>query len=55
MIQKKLKEKEELLSEIIEQYAECLDSISEDDKDSEAINEDGTAFVAAEVKKWRKI
>ena len=51
---KKLKEKEELLSEIIEQYAECLDSISEDDKDSEAINEDGTAFVAAEVKKMAK-
>lgn len=51
---KKLKEKEEQLSEIIGQYAEYLDSISEDDKNSDAINEDGTAFVAAEVKKMAK-
>lgn len=49
-----LKEKENQLSEIEGQYSELLDSVSEDDKASDAINEDGTAFVNAEVKKLAK-
>lgn len=50
----KLNDKENQLSEIVGQYSEILDSVSEDDKGSDAINEDSTAFVNAEVKKLAK-
>ena len=50
----RLNDKENQLSEIVGQYSEILDSVSEDDKGSDAINEDGTAFVNAEVKKLAK-
>ncbi len=50
----KLKAKENNLSEIIGQYAEFLDSLSDEDKEHKAINEDGTAFVSAEVKKYAR-
>ena len=42
---------EHRLGEIGQELAELLESIDEDDKSSDAINEDGDAFVAAELKK----
>lgn len=45
----KLKDKEYRISEIFSLYDELLDSMSEEEKSSDAINEDGTAFVNAQV------
>ena len=42
---------EHRLGEIGQELAELLESIDENDKSSDAINEDGDAFVAAELKK----
>lgn len=50
----KLKDKENRISEILSLYEELLDSMSEEDKSSDAINEDGTAFVNAQVVKLAK-
>lgn len=49
-----LKDKENRISEISSQYEELLESMSEEDKSSDAINEDGTAFVNAQVSKLAK-
>ncbi len=49
-----LQSKEKQLNEITALYEELLDSMSEEDKSSEAINEDGTAFVYAQVAKLAK-
>lgn len=49
-----LQSKEKQLNEIKALYEELLDSMSEDDKSSEAIDEDGTAFVYAQVAKLAK-
>jgi type I restriction enzyme M protein len=46
-----LKEKENRLAEITAQYGEILDSLSEDDKENDTINETKDGFVNAEVKK----
>ncbi|MFV0361962.1 MAG: type I restriction-modification system subunit M [Suipraeoptans sp.] len=46
--------KENRLNEINALYEELLDSMSEEDKSSEAINEDGTAFINAQVAKLAK-
>ncbi|RSX46859.1 type I restriction-modification system subunit M [Bifidobacterium callimiconis] len=42
---------EQRLGEIGQELTELLEGIGEDDKSSDAINEDGDAFVAAELKK----
>ena len=42
---------EHRLTEIGQELTDLLDGIDEDDKNSEAINEEGDAFVAAELKK----
>lgn len=49
-----LKDKENRISEISSQYEELLESMSEEDKNSDAINEDGSAFVNAQVTKLAK-
>lgn len=49
-----LKSKEKRLAEITESFQEILESLSEEDKDSDYLNEDKTAFVSAEVKKYIK-
>lgn len=49
-----LKDKENRISEISSLYEELLDSMSEEDKNSDAINDDGTAFVNAQVGKLAK-
>jgi type I restriction enzyme M protein len=49
-----LQSKEKQLNEITALYEELLDSMSEEDKSSEAINEDGTAFVNSQVAKLAK-
>lgn len=49
-----LKDKENRISEISSQYEELLDSMSEEDKSNDAINDDGTAFVNAQVSKLAK-
>ena len=46
-----LKKHEERLSEITAEYEEALDSLSEEDKESDIVSEDKTAFVWAEVKR----
>ena len=46
-----IRNKENRLSEITSEYEELLDSLSDDDKQGDFINDDKTAFVAAEVKK----
>ena len=43
--------KETRLAEIATRYEELLDSLSEEDKEADFVNDDKTAFVAAEVKK----
>ena len=45
---------ESRLNEITSTYEELLDSLSEEDKSGDYINEDGTAFVAKEVAKYVK-
>lgn len=49
-----LKEKENRINEITSLYEELLDSMADEDKNSDAINEDGTAFVNAQVVKLAK-
>lgn len=49
-----LQDKESRLNEITALYEELLDSMSEEEKSSDAINEDGTAFVNAQVVKLAK-
>ncbi len=49
-----LKKKEQRLSEIASQFDELLDSLSEEEKASDAVNEDGTSFVNAQVVKLAK-
>lgn len=49
-----IKDMENRISEIASQYEEILDSLNEEEKSSEAINEDGTAFVNAQVSKFAK-
>ena len=49
-----LNEKTQRLSEITSEYSEILDSLSEDDKEDESINDDKTGFVARIVKKQAK-
>lgn len=49
-----LQDKENRLNEITAMYEELLDSMSEEEKSSDAINEDGTAFVNAQVAKLAK-
>ena len=46
-----LKKQEDRLSEINGEYEEIIDSLSEEEKDGDFLNEDNTAFVAAELKK----
>ena len=49
-----LKNKENRISEISSQYEEILDSLTEEEKSSDAVNDDGTAFVNAQVTKVAK-
>lgn len=49
-----LQDKENRLYEITALYEELLDPMSEEEKSSDAINEDGTAFVNAQVAKLAK-
>lgn len=49
-----LQDKESRLNEITALYEELLDSMSEEEKSSEAINDGGTAFVNAQVAKLAK-
>lgn len=49
-----IQRKENRLSEISSEYETLLDSLSEEDKQGDFINDDKTAFVAAEVKKALK-
>lgn len=51
---KQLKEKENRISEIASLYEELLDSMSEEEKLNDAINDDGSAFVNAKVIKLTK-
>lgn len=46
-----IKDDEDRISQISSEYEEKLDSLSEEDKGKGYVNEDGTAFVWAEVKK----
>lgn len=46
-----LRVSEERLSEIVSEYEDVLESLSEEDKESEFVNDDKTAFVWPEVKK----
>lgn len=49
-----LQNKEKYLSEIASSYEELLNAMSEEEKTSEAVNDDGTAFVNAQVVKLAK-
>ena len=49
-----LKEKEQRLDEITLQFDELLDSLSEEEKSSDAVSEDGASFVNAQVVKFAK-
>jgi type I restriction enzyme M protein len=49
-----LNEKNLILSEISSEYDEILESLSEEDKESDAVNEDKKGFVSKEVKKMAK-
>jgi type I restriction enzyme M protein len=51
---KALKKKEERLQEIASTYEEILDSLTEEDKENEVVNETKDAFVNAEILKWVK-
>ena len=42
------------MEEIASQFSELLDSLSEEEKSSDAVNEDGTSFVNAQVSKLAK-
>lgn len=48
---KAVHEKEARLAEIASEYEEIIDSLSEEEKDGDYLNDDNTAFVAAELKK----
>lgn len=50
-----IKIKENRVNEITSQYEELLDSMSEEEKGSDAINEEGTAFVNAQVVRLAKM
>jgi type I restriction enzyme M protein len=50
-----LEEKQSHLEDISSSYEEILDSLSEEDKGSDAVNEAEDAFVASEVKKLAKV
>lgn len=49
-----IKEIENRLSEIGAEYTEILDSLDEDEKAADYVNEDGSAFIISEVKKYVK-
>ena len=49
-----LLKKQDKMSEITSMYSEILDSMSEEDKGQDTVNEDGTAFVNATVTKAAK-
>ena len=49
-----LKSKEDKLAEIANSFVDLLESLTEEDKEGDYINEDKTSFVAAEVKKYIK-
>lgn len=49
-----LKEKENRLSEIASEYEELLDSLTEEEKENDFVNEAKDSFVAAEIKKALK-
>ena len=49
-----LKSKENRLSEITNFFVEILDSLTEEEKEGDYVNEDKTSFVSAEVKKYIK-
>lgn len=49
-----IKEIENRLSEIGTEYTEILDSLDEDEKAADYVNEDGSAFIISEVKKYVK-
>ena len=49
-----LKEKENRLSEIASEYEELLDSLTEEEKENDFVNEAKDGFVAAEIKKALK-
>ncbi|MBI9008993.1 MAG: type I restriction-modification system subunit M [Tenericutes bacterium] len=49
-----LKSKEKRLAEIIGSYQDILDSLSEEDKESDILNGDKTSFLLSEVKKYIK-
>ena len=49
-----LKEKEQRLDEITSQFEELLDSLSEEEKSCDAVSEEGTSFVNAQVVKLAK-
>lgn len=49
-----IKKDEDRLTEIISQYEETLEALSEEDKEKEFVNEDKTAFVWPEAKKTVK-
>ncbi|MDO5096396.1 MAG: type I restriction-modification system subunit M [Peptostreptococcaceae bacterium] len=49
-----LKQKESRLSEILSEYEEVIDLLTEEEKESDALNEAGDAFVAKEVTKQIK-
>lgn len=51
----KLNEYETRLSKIASEYEKLLDGLSEEDKSRAFVNDDKTAFVAAEVKKSIKV
>lgn len=49
-----VKEKEQRLSEIVDEYTEIIDSLTEEEKDSPILNDANDAFVTAEVNKQLK-
>ena len=49
-----LRKKEQRLDEIVSQYDELLESLTEEEKASDAVNEDGTSFVNAQITKLAK-
>lgn len=49
-----LKAKESRLSEILSEYEEIIDSMTEEEKDTDVLNDSNTAFIAKEVTKKRK-
>lgn len=49
-----LKAKESRLTEILSEYEEIIDSMTEEEKDTDVLNDSNTAFIAKEVTKKRK-